>query len=155
MAQFYVLKSEKQCTSVPKLMPFHTEEADDCCAAVHTFPGATSTCTILQPDTFKWWSLLQIEIARHGWSWEEFRRTDESFVFLLIDADILSCLLLPHLAELKPSNWHVASLRYADRHWCVHSLSLCIFPLLCLPLIWFLLTRVSAVRVPRSSSVPF
>lgn len=113
MAQFYVLKSEKQCTSVPQLKPFHTEEADDCCATVHTFPGATSTCTILQPDTFKWWSLLQIEIARHGWSWEEFRRTDESFVFLLIDADILSCLLLPHLAELKPSNWHVASLRYA------------------------------------------
>lgn len=109
----------------------------------------------LQPDTFKRWSLLRIEIARHGWSWEEFRRTDESFVFLLIDADTLSCLLLPHLAELRPSNWHVASLRYADRHWCVHSLSLCIFPLLCLPLIWFPLTRVSAVRVPRCSSVLF
>lgn len=73
MAQFYVLKSERQYASVSKLMPFHTEEADDCCAAVHTFPGATSTCTVLQPDTFKWWSLLQIEIARHGWSWEEFR----------------------------------------------------------------------------------
>lgn len=88
MAQFYVLESEKQRTLAQQLPPFHTEEADDCCAAVHTFPGATSTCTILQPDTFKWWSLLQIEITRHGRSWEEFRRTDESFVFLLIDADI-------------------------------------------------------------------
>lgn len=43
-------------------------------------------------------------------------RTDESFVFLLIDADFLSCLLLPHFAELYPANWHVPSLRYTARH---------------------------------------
>lgn len=73
--------------------------------------------------------------------WSGAGRTDESFVFLLIDADILSCLLLPHFSELYLSNWHVPSLCYTARHWCVHLPSLCISPLLCLPLLWFPLTR--------------
>lgn len=66
-------------------------------------------------------------------------RMDVSFVFSVIDADILSCLFLLRFAELYPSNWHAPSLCYIVTHWCVHPPSLCISPLLCLPLAWFAL----------------
>lgn len=75
-------------------------------------------------------------VCRIWVEWSYIGWMDESFVFSLIDADILSCLLLLHFAELYPSNWHAPSLRYIVTHWCVHLPSLCISPLLCLPLIW-------------------
>ena len=66
--------------------------------------------------------------------WSSIGRMEESFVFSLTDADILSCLLSLHFAALYPSYWHAPSLHYIVMHWCVHSPSLCIAPLLCL---WF------------------
>lgn len=62
---------------------------------------------------------LEAEVSSAG-------RMDVSFVFSLIDADILSCLFLPRFAKLSPSNWHAPSLRSTVTHWCLHPPSLCI-----------------------------
>ena len=72
--------------------------------------------------------------------------------YFLIDADILSCLVLQHFTVPSSSNGHVLSLRYKGGHWCVCSPSLCIFPLLCLQFVRFSSHRVSVVHVPGHSS---
>ena len=84
--------------------------------------------------------------------WSSIGRTDASFVFTLTDADILSCLLSLRFAALYPSHRHAPSLHHIVTHWCVHSPSLCISPLLCLLLV---LVLVSVARVPRHSSTLF
>lgn len=53
---------------------------------------------------------------------------------------------------LYPSYWHAPSLHYIVTHWCVHSPSLCISPLLCLLLVPVF---ASVARVPRHSSTLF
>ncbi len=120
----------------------------------------TSICFYLRnsqiSDSFFAWNDDHFCICEDCKVWVEWRsigQTDESFVFSLIDADILSCLLLLHFAEFYPSYWHAPSPCYIVTHWCMHSPSLCISPLLCLvwfPLVPFLLCT-SLAATPHCS----
>lgn len=78
---------------------------------------------------------VPVESGYTGWM-------DDSFVFSLIEADILSCLLVLQFAELYLSHWRAHSFHYIVTHWGMHLPSLCISPLLCLPLVWFPLAMI-------------
>lgn len=112
-------------------MQFETEaishQNDSCCASaclvssVWLLPARfTNTCRTWNDDC-----CCRRMDCRVWVEWGSAGLLDESFVFLLIDADIVSCLLLLHF-KIDPLNWHVPSLHNTVRHWCVHSPSLCI-----------------------------